>query len=196
VSTDAFWDTAMLLSARPAGERSQMSQIPQRIRTAGWVAAAIGGIAVIAACINLLSYAVNPESIKPPPNASSGAIGDFIFTHSLILIVIHAVISALVLASGVELSQGKEAGRRRLAMTLWAAILLVVVVAVGMLSGFLAMSTPPPEVTALIGLKGRVLRAMLLVGGVLAMGMTLSIAALLYLAIRWLNSPAVRAACR
>jgi len=37
---------------------------------------------------------------------------------------------------------------------------------------------------------------MLLVGGVLATGMTLSIAALLYLAIRWLNSPAVRAACR
>jgi len=186
----------MLLFARFTGERSQMSQVPQRIRTAGWVAAAIGGIAVIAACINLLSYAVNPESINPPPDASFGAIGDFIFSHAVILIVVHAVISALVLTSGVQLSQGKEPGRRCLAMTLWATILLVVVMAAAMLSGFLAMPALPSEVTALTGLSGRVLRAMLLVGGVLATGMMLCIAALLYLAIRWLNSPAVRAACR
>ena len=102
-----------------------MSEVPKRIRRAGWTAAAMGGIVILADLVNLLSYAVSPQSVEVARTAPSRGVHDLIFSHFLILIMIHGFMAALVLVSGVELSQGKEAGRRRLAMVLWAAIPLV-----------------------------------------------------------------------
>lgn len=156
------------------------SRIPDSVRVIGWAVALLAARALNSAGLTVVSRLWQPD--QPIRTGAAWAVWRFSTSLAIPEAIARAVVAVAFVVAGVMLALGREWARRVLVGLLWLIVPWSVYWAVVSVWSRFAFASPAgPWVYVLMGI-GSLVNVALWV-------------ALVYLGVRWLNSPAVRDAC-
>ncbi len=158
-------------------------ELPQTVKITGWLSAAVGilsffnGLSVFVA-----SYGMN-ALVPDVEDESVPAVIKFMFLHFSVFGAVQAISGVVLAAAGIALSHGREWGRR--------VVLVFVYISIAWAVLFATQTIPLIIVPAGAWPRAAVRVFVMLAGSAfIAVGIFL-----LYLVIRWLQSPTIKQAC-
>jgi hypothetical protein len=157
------------------------SRIPDSVRVTGWVIALLAARAIASAGLHVVVRYWQPD--QPIRTGAAWAVWRFSTSLAIPEGIARAVLAAVLVVAGVMLALGREWARRVVGVLLWLVVPWSVYWAVvGVWSQFAFTAAGHRWAPVLMG-----------VGTVVNVALWM---ALIWVAWRWLNSPAVRDACR